>query len=114
MGQTNATATVYVKFKDTAGNESACINDTITHNNTAPASTSISINSAAVYTNSTAATLTLAATGATDMYITNTAGCASGGTYETYATTKSWTLGQTKATATVYVKFKDSSGKERA
>jgi len=46
------------------------------------------------------------------MYVTNTAGCASGGNYEAYATSKSWTLGTTNGTATVYVKFKDRAGNE--
>ena len=112
LGQTNTKATVYVKFKDLAGNESACVNDTIIHDETLPTLTSISINSGAVYTTSTAAALTLAATGASAMYITNTAGCASGGTYETYATSKSWTLSKTNTTAIVYVKFKNSIGSE--
>ena len=85
LSKINTTATVYVKFRDSAGIETTCINDTIIHDNKAPTPASISINSAAAYTNSTEATLTLAATGASDMYITNTAGCAIGGTYETYA-----------------------------
>jgi hypothetical protein len=47
------------------------------------------------------------------MYITNTAGCASGGVYETYATSKaSWTLAIANATNTVYAKFKDAVGNE--
>ena len=31
LAQTNATATAYVIFKDTAGNETSCISDTIIH-----------------------------------------------------------------------------------
>jgi len=41
--------------------------------------------------------------------VTNTAGCEAGGSWESYSNTKSWTLAQTNATATVYVKFKDRS-----
>ena len=109
------TYTITTKATDPASNQSsASATVTMIIDTTPPTSTTISINSADVYTNSTAATLTLAATGASDMYITNTADCASGGTYETYATSKSWTLGQTNATATVYVKFKDSAGNESA
>ncbi|NDG27182.1 MAG: hypothetical protein EB120_08410 [Proteobacteria bacterium] len=70
---------------------------------------SISINAGAAYTNSSSVTLTLDGDDATQMYVTNTAGCESGGTWEAYSTTKSWTLGQTNATATVYVRFKDRS-----
>ena len=36
LNQTNGTATVYVKYGDAAGNWSACINDTITHDNSVP------------------------------------------------------------------------------
>ena len=112
----NDTTSIYASAVDLAENTSACTGTAFSyaHDNLAPTSTNISINSAAAYTTSTAATATVAATGATHMYITNTAGCASGGTYETYATTKSWTLGQTNATATVYIKFKDAAGNESA
>jgi len=78
----------------------------------APTSSSISINSGASSTNSTSVTLTLNSVDAVSMYVTNTAGCASGGNYEAYATSKSWTLGTTNGTATVYVKFKDRAGNE--
>ncbi|NBX77627.1 MAG: hypothetical protein EBQ92_13850 [Proteobacteria bacterium] len=36
LGQNNSTATVYVKFRDYALNESSCVSDTIVHDNTAP------------------------------------------------------------------------------
>jgi hypothetical protein len=114
LNQLNTLATVYVKYRDGAGNESACISDTITHDNIAPNSTSISIAAAATYTTTTSITLTLAASGASEMYITNTATCSAGGTWESYSTSKTWTLGQTNATATVYVKFRDEAGNESA
>ena len=56
-----------------------------------PTDTSISINSGDAYTNSTSATLTLAATGASEMMISEDSGF-SGASYETYATSKSFTL----------------------
>jgi len=114
LGQTNATATVYVKYRDAALNETACINDTIIHDNQAPTDGSVSINNGDASTTSTSVTLTLNATGASDMYITNTAGCAADGTLYSYATTQAWTLGQTNGTATVYVKFIDAAGNESA
>ena len=80
-----------------------------TVNNTPPTGLSILIDGGAPYTNTTAATLTLGATGATQMYITNTAGCAAGGSWVAYGTSSPWVLGQTNATATVYVAFKDSA-----
>ena len=112
LGQANATATVYVKFRDTATNETSCYNDTIVHDNTAPTGTSISINGGETTTASTSVTLTLGATGASQMYVTNTSGCAGGGILESYATGKAWTLGQTNGTATVYVKYVDAAGNE--
>ena len=44
------------------------------------------------------------------MYITNTAGCATGGSDEAIQSSKAWTLGQTNALATVYVKYRDEAG----
>jgi alpha-tubulin suppressor-like RCC1 family protein len=66
---------------------------------------------------STHPNLTLSASdsgGVASMYITNTAGCASGGAWETYATTKAnWNLGAPSSSQyNVYVKFKDNSGNE--
>lgn len=88
-------------------------NQAIVLDTTAPTSPSISINGGAPYTNLTSTTLTLAATGASDMYITNTSGCGSGGTYEVYTTTKNnWVLATANAANTVYAKFKDLAGNE--
>ena len=77
-----------------------------------PSSTTISISSGAAYTTSSSVTLGLSASGASEMYVSNTAGCGAGGSWETYATSKSWTLGQSNATATVYVKYRDTYGNE--
>ncbi|WP_413294810.1 hypothetical protein ACLSU7_06825 [Bdellovibrio sp. HCB185ZH] len=79
-----------------------------------PTITSVALNAGAAYTNSLTATLNMNVTGATHMYITNTAGCASGGAWETYATSKSWTLPLANSTNTVYVKFKESHDNETA
>lgn len=70
---------------------------------------SISINGGAAYTNSSLVTLTFDSSDSAEMYVTNTAGCESGGAWGPYASTKTWTLGQENATATVYVRFKDRS-----
>ena len=48
------------------------------------------------------------------MYVTNTAGCASGGNYEAYSTSKTWTLPTINATNTVYVKYRDLAQNESA
>ncbi|HCY36073.1 MAG TPA: hypothetical protein DHV24_02910, partial [Candidatus Margulisbacteria bacterium] len=73
-----------------------------------PSGCSVQISSNATYTNSTSTTLTLAATGATTMNISNTA--FGTGTDEAYNTNKIWTLTAGDGTKTVYVRFKNASG----
>ncbi|MCB9229523.1 MAG: hypothetical protein H6618_07925 [Deltaproteobacteria bacterium] len=111
LSKTNTTALVYVMFRNTVG-QSSCISDSIIHDNTGPSSGSVTIGSSN-YTASLKNTLFLSSTGASQMYITNTAGCASGGSWESYATTKTqWSLGSTNAETHVYAKFKDVYGNE--
>lgn len=69
----------------------------------------ILINNGDLTTQSLDVTLTFSASGINQMYVTNTSGCATGGSWESYATTKSWTLGQSNSLATVYVKFRDAA-----
>ncbi|MFK7873564.1 MAG: hypothetical protein AB8C84_10460, partial [Oligoflexales bacterium] len=110
LGQSDSTATVYAKFKDEAGNTSSCVNDTIIHDDNAPTSASLIISSGATTTISATVGLSPSAVSASEMYVTNTSGCNSGGSWESYATTKTgWPLAQTNATATVYVKFRDQA-----
>jgi|GEM_PF-913078 CUB domain./Regulator of chromosome condensation (RCC1) repeat. len=81
--------------------------------NTAPTG-SIQINGGAATSTTTAATLTLAATdpegSPLQMYITQDAGCVNGGNWETFATSKPWTLLNEGVSNTVYVKYKDEAG----
>jgi|GEM_PF-3039010 len=117
LGQTNSVATVYVKYRDAAGNQSNCVNDTIAHDDIEPGSPVISIDGGAATTTTTSATLTLSATDADEFYVTNTSGCMTGGTWESFASSsgaKSWTLGQTNDIATVYVKYRDAAGNQSA
>lgn len=79
-----------------------------------PQSTSISLAGGAAVTTSLNVTLSLAAIGASEMYITNTAACSAGGVYEAFAVTKNWTLSTAESVNTVYVKFKDLAGNESA
>src|SRR5690606_32466442 len=90
-----SSATTYSWVKDTA----------------APTGPSITVAGGAAYTNTDDVALTLSAGDSPDeMYITNTAGCGSDGNWIAYNTNHaSWTLGQTNATATVYVKFRDEA-----
>ena len=111
LGQTNATATVYVRFKDRSQNVSSCVSDAIVHDNTAPTG-SISIAGGANYTNvaspyTVSLTLNASDTNLYEMYVTNSAGCGTGGNWVAYSSTINHNLGQNNSTATVYVKFRD-------
>jgi hypothetical protein len=65
------------------------------------------------FTNLATVNLTLAAENVTEMYITNTSGCATGGAWETSDTSKAgWALGSTNALTTVNIKYKSLSGSE--
>ena len=121
------TKTVYVWFRDSAGNISASASDSITltiSDSTAPTSPSVLIDSGATSTTSTSVTLTLSATdnvGVTAYYASETSttpsASASGWTSVTsitsYSATVSFTLSSDSVgdnTKTVYVWFKDSAG----
>lgn len=70
---------------------------------------SFTINNDDPATASTATTLNIAATNATEMYITNDPTCSAGGAWEAYATSVAWTLPSTNATNTSYIKFRSAS-----
>lgn len=110
LAPVGTTAKVYAIFSDDAGNTSACVSATTEVNFIIPPTGTIAINNGAASTTSTSVTLTLNSAAASEMYITNTSGCVSGGAFEAYSTSKNWTLGQASGTATVYVKFKDLAG----
>jgi fibronectin type 3 domain-containing protein len=80
-----------------------------------PTNPRISLASGAAYTSSISVDLLLGAINAAEMYLTNTDGCGSGGTWQAYATTRAgWTLAQANATNFVYVKYRDSRNAESA
>lgn len=74
-----------------------------------PTNTSIAINAGAATSSVLSVTLTLSATNAAQMIVSNDAGFA-GASWEAYATSKVWTLTSGDGLKTVYVKFKDSYG----
>ena len=111
----NGTKTVYVKFKDAAGNVSEVVNDTIVLDTTAPAG-SIAINAGATLTNDRTLALTLAATDdlstVAEMMIAEDAAF-TGVSYEAFSTSRTYELTSVgDAVKTVYVKFKDALGNE--
>ena len=108
----DGTKTIYVKYKDMLGNETTeTISDSIVLDTAAPTSGSVSINSGATHTNNTSVTLTLSATGASEMMISEDADF-TGASYESYATSKSFTLSSGDGIKTVYVRYKDEAGNE--
>jgi peptidoglycan/xylan/chitin deacetylase (PgdA/CDA1 family) len=83
---------------------------------TAPTGGSLSINSGATSTNSRDVNLTISTdpgSGATEMMISEDSSF-TGASYETYATSKSYTLSAGDGTKTVYIKFKDAASNESA
>jgi len=75
-----------------------------------PTNASISINSGITNTTSSLVNLTLVADGASEMKISNSPDCS--GVYMPFVTDKVWTLSQTNAQVSVYVKYKDVFGNE--
>jgi hypothetical protein len=90
------------------GNGSSSGGGSSSADTTPPTATSVSISAGAATTSSLSTTLTLAATGATQMLISNDSGFA-GASWETYATSKSWTLTTGDGIKTVYAKFRDAA-----
>ena len=122
LAETNTTATVYVKYKDSHDRESDCIHANIIHDSLPPTNPTLSFsrigqfgefwNGSDFYTANTHIDLVLGATDASEMFITNTAGCTTNGTWEPYATSKAWVLAQTNTLDYVYAKFRDVAGNE--
>lgn len=119
----SGTKTVYVWFRDAAGNLSDSAGDSITLNivdSTAPANPSISINSGAASTTSASVTLSLSATdneGLTAYYVSEIATTPSvtaagwvSASGKSYTANAAFTLNSGFGTKTVYVWFKDSAG----
>lgn len=104
--------TIYVRFKDGAGNISLIYSDSITLDATGPTGT-ISINNGAVYTRTATATLTISATdpnGVASMQFSHNG--VNWFAFEPYATTRNVNLATIPGdgTKTIYVRFKDSLG----
>ncbi|MBU1940931.1 MAG: fibronectin type III domain-containing protein, partial [Candidatus Thermoplasmatota archaeon] len=116
---TDGLKTVYYEAKDVAGNTiTTPITETITLDTTKPSNVNISItgkgDSSSTHTNDVSATLAIQAEDATsnieymmianDMAFTHRS-------WESYDTSKEWTLNSGDGTKTVYIKVKDSVGK---
>ena len=107
----DGTKTVYVCYKDNAGNTSGVYSDSIILETVVPTG-SVSVNEGATYASTGAVMLTLVAdddtSGIAQMQFSNDG--SNWSSWETYATTKSWTLASGDGTKTVYVRYKDNAG----
>jgi hypothetical protein len=105
--------TVYVRFKDYAGNVSAPVSRSIRLDSAAGSEYGLSINNGALFTNQITVELRLSAPALTpQMMISNDGGFA-GATWEPYNSVRSWQItqyGSYVLPRTVYVRFKDASG----
>ena len=113
MAAGDGTKTVYAQWRDSAGNWSTPVSDTIDLDATAPSGT-VTINGGAAETETASVTLNLTAddgsgSGVTHVLISNTADFV-GATPTAYADSKPWTLAAGGGTKTVYVKFVDAAG----
>lgn len=102
---------VYIKYKDAAGNTSSPYSASIIADLTAPTG-SVVINGGAIFTNTNSVSLTLSAqdsgVGISDFVLSNNGSSYS--TWQSYATSKLWTLSSGDGTKYVYVEFRDKSG----
>lgn len=107
----DGTKTVYVQYRDHAGNSSASYSDNILLDTTGPTGT-ISINNGAAYTTSASVELNLSAadsgTGVSKMRFLNQG--LSWSDWESYNSKISWTLTSKDGTKKVYVQFQDNAG----
>jgi len=103
--------TVFIKFRDALGNESATINDNIEVDTTSPSNPSVLINNGAGYTNSRNVSLTLSATdiNLTEMRIAENSSF-SGASWEAFAGSKAWALSTGDGTKYVYAQYRDIAG----
>ncbi|PJA15529.1 hypothetical protein CO112_03570 [Candidatus Dojkabacteria bacterium CG_4_9_14_3_um_filter_150_Dojkabacteria_WS6_41_13] len=104
--------TIYAKFRDYANYEGSVLSTTTTLDSLAPDGT-ISINTGAMYTNSTSVMLnsniTDATSSVTHMKLSESA-TFTGASWEAYATSKAFTLTGVDGSETIYAKFKDAAG----
>ncbi len=106
-GATDGKRTVYVYYKNSAGEIVASMNRSITVDTVAPKNNSVRISSGSTLTR----TLTISSTGASKMCFSNTSSSSSNCTsWVDYATSYSWTLSAGDGSKTVYAFFKDDAG----
>ncbi len=115
---TDGSRTVYFQAKDVAGNTATAVSDSITLDTTKPSSVNISItgkgDTPSTYSNDQTVTLSISSEDSTSgveyMMIANEV-TFSGRSWESYNTSKEWSLTSENGVKTVYIKTKDRAGK---
>jgi Bacterial Ig-like domain len=110
----DGTKTVYYQLRDVVLHTSNIVSDEVILDTTGPTGTSVSINSGAYATNETSVTLTLAATDAWTpiMMIVSNEATFAGSAWESYSTSKAWTITAGDGTKNVYANFRDAGSNE--
>ncbi len=110
---TNARIRITADDGEGANNTVIASTSNFTLDTKSPTSPTVSINSAAAKTNSVSTTLTLSASDDSSLQmILSESSSFSGASWETYASSKAFTLSSTDAVKTVYAKFRDNYGNE--
>jgi len=105
--------TLYAKFRDEAGNETALVSSSIILDTTPPTHARILINGGASFTKTSTVHLTLAAEEATEMLVSNDPAFA-GASWMPLADSLSWTLPWGDGEKNIFAKFRDAAGNETA
>lgn len=105
--------TLFVKFRDKAGNESGVVKASITLDTEAPIATLLRINDGKTATESSKVKLEIRAKNAAFMMLSNEPNF-SDGIWEPYAEFKEWYLKEGEGIKRVHVKFKDEAQNESA
>ncbi|MFQ5341599.1 MAG: hypothetical protein ACE5F6_08660, partial [Anaerolineae bacterium] len=113
LGSSDGEKTIYVQFKDGAGNLSEVYTDTIILDTNAGSDYGLSVNDGALWTNTTAVSLTIPAqAGTAEMQVSNDGGFQDV-EWEPYTLYKDWQItsfGSNVLPRTVYVRFRDVAG----
>ena len=113
LGSGDGLRTVLVQFRDGTGNVSAVYTDTIMVDTSAGSESGISINRAALWTNSTAVSLTLPSKmGTAEMQVSNDGGFFEA-QWEPYRLHRDWQItsyGSTTLPRTAYIRYRDTVG----
>ncbi len=105
-------ATVAVRFRDRAGNESGVVSDTILVDELEPDGVTFAIQEAPL-TQRTSVILSIAAAGATEMRLANN-NTFTGAAWEPYATVRAWSLLPVDGPKTVYMQLRDAADNRTA